>query len=231
MTSKKTILIATTILALSSITAFWDYKEIDCSTNPAFGANSCWQCFDWWAKKTWESLWILSDDWLNMGSTEQVFLKEENTDKPTMVNLNEANVTWTQTVAPEDFWEFTPELEKLKSTDDSWYVLPAWQKVTWLQSKIDATYTLSKNDSTEWSDIGMMIYPIKIHNMVSWAPSVESKEHKECVLFKSGKPTEMKAAPAPVAPAKLPKTWPEHIILAFMALLIAFSIVKLRKKA
>lgn len=230
--TKKSILIATAILALSSASVFADYKTVDCSTNPAFGANSCWQCFDWWAKQAWDNLWLLTDDWINNWTADQVFLKEENSDKPTMVNMSESNVTWTQTVAPEDFWTYTPELEKLKSVDDSWYVLPAWQKVTWLKSKIDATYTLSKNTAKEWTDIGMLIYPIKVHNMVSWAPSVESKEHKECVLFKSWKATE-KVTPAPkkVEPKKLPKTWPESILLAFLALIMALSILKFRKKA
>lgn len=230
MTTKKSILIATVILVLSSTSVFADYKTVECSTNPIFSANSCGQCFEWWIKKTWDNLWILSDDWVNNWTTDQVFLKEENSDKPYMVNMSEENVTWTTTLSPSEFWEYTPDLEKLKSADDSWYVLPAWKKVTWIKSKIDATYSLSKNNTPEWSNIWMLIFPIKIHNMVSWAPSIESKDHKECVLFKSGKAVETKA-PVKKEVKKLPKTWPESILLLFLALLIALSIVKFRKKA
>jgi hypothetical protein len=64
-----------------------------------------------------------------------------------MVNLDEGNVTWKQTpTSGEDFWEYTPEFEKLKSEDDLWYVLAPNKKVTWLKSRIDASYTLTKNN-------------------------------------------------------------------------------------
>jgi hypothetical protein len=64
-----------------------------------------------------------------------------------MINLDDANVVWKQVPnSPDDFWEYTPALEKLKSEDDLWYVLAPGKKVKWLQSRIDASYVLTKNN-------------------------------------------------------------------------------------
>lgn len=150
-----------------------------------------------------------------------------------MVNLDEANVTWKQTPnSSEDFWEYTPELEKLKSEDDLWYVLAPSKKVTWLKSRIDASYTLTKNNVKPGGEIGLLIYPIKTHTMVNGAPSVDSKDHKECVLYKSAEASKV-VAKTPVAKKevkKLPKTGPAETILVLFSFILASIIFFRRKK-
>ena len=230
MTTKKNILLASALFLLSSTTTFWAYKEIDCSTNASFTSNSCNQCFEWWSKKVWDNIWMLSDQWVNPSDSDQVFLKEENSDFPTMINLSDWKVEWKPTLPAKEFWEYTPEFEKLKSEADAWYVLPAGQKVTWLKSKVDAAFTLTKNTAKEWTSIGLMVYPIKVHNIVNWAPSIDSKDHRECVLYKSSESTKTEVVVKKTTPKKLPKTWPETYVLILLTMFLSLWILKSRKK-
>ena len=234
MTTKKNILIAAAVFTLSSTSVFGATSEIDCTTNSIFWANSCNQCFiESDSKKAWDNVWLLSDIWENKSNSEQVLLKEENSDKPTMVNLDESNVSWKQSPSSsEDFWEYTPELEKLKSVDDLWYVLAPSKKVTWLKSKVNATYTLTKNNVKPGGEIGLLTYPIKTHAMVNWAPSVDSKEHKECVLYKSSEASKVEVKPiAPKEVKKLPKTWPaENVLILFSFVLASIAFLRKRKQ-
>jgi LPXTG-motif cell wall-anchored protein len=84
----------------------------------------------------------------------------------------------------------------------------------------------------------MLVYSINTHNISETGDvDVESKEHRECVLFKSGAPTvtpEVTATPPVVkeTPKQLPKTGPEnYIIMMLFALIFGFAITKMRRKS
>ncbi len=228
MTTKK-VLVIFSILCLSIPNVF-SYDEIECSTDTVFSSNTCWQCFNWGTKWVWDNIWLMSDDWVNSWSSSKIVYKEEQ-DMPTMVNLSPSNVTWSQTPNSDDFWEYTTEFNKLYSEEDLWYVLPAWEKINWLKSKLWYAYSLDKNTIPTWWNIGLLIYTIVTHNMTDWwaTVSVDTNEHKECVLFKSWK-AKKKVIPLK-KPKRLPETWPESILLVILALILWFGLVRFTKKA
>lgn len=63
--------------------------------------------------------------------------------------------------------------------------------------------------------------------------TLETEEHKECVLYASAGTPETPITPVeqPETPKELPKTGPEHIVLALIALLLGLGILKMTRKA
>ncbi len=209
-------LFAATIVALSVWSASAAYKEIQCTTDPVFSSNSCNQCFEWGAKWEGANLGFLSDEWVNSSSTDKILYKEEQ-DMPKMVNLDPASVTWKSVPGEKGFWEYTNEFNALYKADEEGYVLGKWKRVKWLASKTAYAYNLEKNKAATGKNIGLLVYPISIHNISDTGDiSVDATVHRECVLFTSGTPkvkevqntwTPAKAQPGQPAKA-IPKTGP-----------------------
>lgn len=226
----KKLLAVISLLAIST-PSFAAYEEIECSTDKAFSENSCNQCFDWGSKVQGDNLGLLSDLWVNAIDVSKILYKEEQKD-PYMVNLNTANVNWTQTPDAEKFWEYTDEFNALYSEKDFGYVLAAWKSVNWLKSSLSHAYKLDKNTAPSWENIGMLIYPIVTHNILaSGEVSMDdSTSHLECVLFKSWDAA--KEVVVPEAPKKLPQTWPaEFMMLIVLAMVASFWILTIRSKS
>ncbi len=227
----KKLLAVLSLLAIST-PSFAAYEEIQCSTDKAFQENSCNQCFDWGSKVQGDNLGLLSDLWKNTTDASKILYKEEQKD-PYMVNLDNTNVTWTQTPSADKFWEYTDEFNALYSEKDFGYILAPGKSSTWLKSSLASAYTLEKNTAKSWQNIGMLIYPITTHNILAWGEvSMDSSNaHLECVLFKSG---DAKAPEVviPTAPKKLPQTWPgEFMMLIVIAMISGFWILKFKTKS
>lgn len=231
MNTKILAILSLLILSTPSI-AFW-YEEVDCSTNPVFAENSCWgtdQCFLWWEKLQGDNLWLLTDLWKNVTDVSKIVYKDEQVD-PEMINLNTDKVNWTKVPNSEDFWEYTDDFNALYSSEKSWYVLESWKSVNWIQSSLSHAFKLEKNLVPAWSNIWMLIYFITVHNILeSWDISLDSNEHKECVLFTSWESAEEEIVPE--EPKKLPETWPaQFILLLVLAMFLSLWVVKFRTKS
>lgn len=215
-------------LTLQSVTA--SYTEVDCSTDSAFSDNSCDQCFDWWEKWQWESFWMFTDIFSNKTTNSKVIYKEEQT-MPTMVNLGWDQTSWSQVPSSDNFWQYTPEFEALYSTWTEAYVVGSWTDVVRLTSSTWSAYKLDKDTASEWQDIWLLVFSSISHDLVNGNPAIDTTEHKECVLYKSGVPTTTDTTTESTPVKKLPKTWPEQIILLFVALLAWLGFTLIRKKA
>lgn len=201
------------------------YEEISCSTDPVFAENSCNQCFNGGTKAVDSTVGGLSDIWRNQTWVSAVMF-EELQEMPVMKALNWAE--WTEDKVADKFWEFTPEVKKLKDEKQQGYVLPAWQEVNWIKSTEGSSYVLTKNDAAKGQNNGLLVYSVKVNPILeSGEVSTEDSVHNECVLFKSSD------APAPKVnekPKQLPKTWPEHyILLLLLAMFLAFGILRFKK--
>lgn len=225
----KKILLATAIFSLTSTWVFW-YSEVECSSDPAFLENSCNQCFDWWAKEEGVNIGFLSDDWINNTDIKQLIYKEEQS-MPRMVNLDWANVSWSQDPSADWFWEYTEDLDALFSQNENGYVLDAGQSVTWLKSKLGYSYKLDKNTASDWANIWMLVYPISVHNIMSDGDmTIDSTVHNECVLYKSTSSEVATITSTP--PERLPDTWPsEYILLMILAVILWFGFVRFAKRS
>lgn len=217
-------------LTLQTVSAA--YTEIQCDA-PVFTQNSCAQCFDWWAKWAWDAFGFLSDVFVNKSTTSSIIYKEEQS-MPFMINLGNDKSSWSQSPSWEDFWEYTPEFDALYSKVQEAYVIPAGATVKWLQSKLGYSYKLDKNTVPAWQNVWLLVYTVAAHNLsTSWEIAVDTNEHKECVLFKSWIPSTTKI-PTVIEnqPVKqLPQTWPEHILLMALALLLWVWLFGLKRKS
>jgi len=107
----------------------------------------------------------MSDDWINDSNLKQIIYKEEQK-FPYMVNLSEGLVSWSQTPSTENFWEYTQEFEDKLDAKEEGYVLAPQEKVTWLKSKLGYAFSLDKNQAVTGDPVGLLIYPIKPHNIM-----------------------------------------------------------------
>ena len=214
------------VLGTTSYTAY-AAEEIECSTDPAFAQNSCSQCFTGWEKKSGDHIGFLSDEWINENTTDQILYKEEQS-FPEMVDLAGADVIWSQTPDSEGFWEYPAEFNALYSEDQEGYVLPAGESITWLQSKLAYAYKLDSNTAPEGDNIGMLVYPIAVHNIgVDGDIELDAVEHNECVLFTSGE-----GWVSEPTPERLPDTGPKEFMLLFIiAMILGFVFLQFKKRA
>ncbi len=224
----KKLLITVSLLAVAT-PSFAAYTEVECSTDAVFSENACNQCFDWGSKKEWNNIGLLSDIWMNVTDVSKLLFKEEQID-PEMINLDSNNVSWTQAPDKDNFWTYTDEFNALYSDEYEGYVLPAGESVTWIKSALSSVFTLDKNTATEWSNIGLLVFPISTHNILADGEiTMDNEEHKECVLFKSAWAAEIQEV---VVPKKLPQTWPaEYLLLLVLSMILGFGILKFKAKA
>lgn len=181
----KNIFILTILIFLTlTFNVYWEYKEVDCSTSPTFWENNCKACFDWWEINLNSNLSFLDDIWFNPSNNRRILFKEEQV-MPEMKALN-----WTNFVKNPDndtFWEYTKELEALYSNEFEWYVLPAWQKVTWIKSSLWSSYNF-KSLPEKWLEAWILIFDIKTHNVSDdWEVDLDDQNsaHRECVIYTS----------------------------------------------
>ncbi len=206
------------------------YTELNCNSNPEFAANSCNQCFDGGTVAQGDNKGLLTDLWENTSTAGQVLFKEEQ-EMPTMIPFNGA--TWTQVKASEDiaFWNYTEALDALYNEDALGYVLDAGDSVIWLESSLGSAYELTSNSAEAGKSVGILAYDLTTHQMdADGTPALDGVKHRECVLFTSGNSTPVTPV-NPEPPKELPQTGPEHILLGFVALLLAFGFMKFRKRA
>ncbi len=201
-------------------------QEIECSSDPVFSENSCTQCFDWGEKAEWAYIWLLSDVWENTSNNPKVIYTEQQ-EMPVMYNLDESNVSWSQTPSSEDFWTYTEEFESLYSDEQLGYVLEPGMSVKWLESNLSYAYSLDENNATQGENIWLLVYSILSHNILdSGEVSTNSEPHNECVLYKSWDENEE----MPETPTDLPQTGPaEFLLLLVLAMILGFWIVRFRQ--
>ncbi len=208
------------------------YTEIDCNSDPVFAQNNCkQQCFNWWEKWQGEAFGFINDIFINKTVNPKLIYKEAQS-MPTMINLGWDKVTWSQTPSAENFWQYTKDFETTFSTEQDAYVIEPWKQVSRIESKTGYAYKLDKNTTAKWQNIGLLVFTVLSHDIVNNEVIVDEIEHKECVLFKSGVPWNN---PAPIVLEKepikkLPQTWPEHILLVLIALLLGIGLFGLKRK-
>lgn len=227
MKSVTKILSSVLLLAFMTSTSYAAVTTVECSSDPAFASNSCSQCFDGGTAVEGDDKGLLTDEWVNATTASQVLFKEEQ-DMPSMVALGGA--TWKEIKASDsiDFWQYTEALDALYDEDNLGYVLPSNEKVTWLESTLGSAYSLTSNPASEGSNIGMIVYDIAVHALSDEGNvSLDAETHRECVLIKSGTPGDTPSVPET---PELPQTGAEHLLLAFVALLLGFGFLKFRKK-
>lgn len=128
-------------------------------------------------------------------------------------------------------WEYTSEFNNLYSEEEDGYLVAAGSELTWLQSKLGYAYTLDTNTSPVGSNIGLLVYQLKTHDVSSDGDiTIETDTHNECVLFNSGD-TSTTPTPPVDTPKELPETGAEHILLIILALLLGFGLLKFTRKA
>ena len=153
---------------------------------------------------------------------------------PFMQDISSGAAMWSQVPDSENFWEYSDEFNALYDSKQEGYVLGANDKVMWMKSKLGYGYTVEKNTLPKGSNMGLLVYPFKAHNILETGEiTIDDTEHRECVLFKSAGPTV--DTPPPSTPEKpktpqLPKTGPESIVFVAIALLLAFGIIMFTRK-
>ncbi len=215
-------------LTLQSATAA--YNTVECNSDPVFAQNTCKQCFDGWERWQGEAIGFINDIFINKTTNPKLIYKEEQT-WPSMINLGWDKVTWSQTPSSENFWEYTKDFEATFSSGQEAYVIDPSKQVNRIESKIWYAYKLDKNTVAKWQNVGLLLFSVMTHDIVNNEVSIDQIEHRECVLFKSGvpvTPAQLVVESAPVK--KLPQTWPEHILLVLIALLLGLGLFGLKRK-
>ncbi len=227
MKSFSKIIAAGIMLAYMTTSTYAAYEEVTCSADSVYAANSCDQCFTWGAVSQGDNKGLLDDIWNNDGTTDQVLFKEEQ-EMPRIVSLGGAS--WTEVTASDsvDFWTYTSDLDALYSDESLWNVLSAGSSVKWIESTVGSAYQLTNNPVAAGGNVGMIVYDIAVHNIeADGAPSTDTLQHRECVLYTSGAG---EVPPSVPQPPRLPETGAEHLLLAFVALMLGFGFLKFRNR-
>lgn len=216
------------------------YPETECSTDAVFGANSCDQCFDWGQKWIGDNIAELDDLWVNISDTPRIFFEREQAD-PTMKAL--WGSVWSQTPSADNFWKYTDDVKALYSESEDWYILEAWESVTFIESDLGKSYKLDSTDATQGENAGLLIFPLLSHSMLDDGDlSLDDEVHRECVLFKSAAAAEVTPTPTPEDPTPTPvtpapqemakvETGAEAYLILLFALILGFVYIKTRKTA
>ncbi len=214
-------------------------KSVSCSSNTAFGANSCDQCFDGGSVTVGKKLTGLFDNWTN-DTTSLLVAYQSEQKKPNMVAFGSS--VWTSSPTDESkVWKNSSDIiwsPVQSGSTKMQYILGPSQKVKFLESDLAAGYTLTKSDRKNGEIVGMMRYPVVFHVIDSAANEGAAKAHYECVAYNLSAP--VTPVVAPVAPVKTPitpeltktKTGPtETLVLIVAAFFIAFGLMfSLRKR-
>lgn len=206
------------------------YTEIECNSDPVFAQNTCNQCFNGWEKGEGEAFGFINDIFINKTTNPKLLYKEEQT-MPSLINLWGDKTAWSQTPSSEGFWQYTKDFETMFSTGQEAYVIWAWKQVSRIESKAWSAYKLDKNSVARGQNIGLLVFSVISHDLVNNEVSIDTIEHKECVLFKSWVPTQTPVQVTIDQPVKrLPQTGPEHILLVLVALLLGLWLFGLKRR-
>jgi len=182
----KTALVAGILLSVAWNASAASFKSVSCDTS-YFKSNSCNQCFDAGAKKTWEKITSLSDIWNNWNSTEQVAYQSEQV-KPTLVNIGWAGTIWE--TLPTDlnkFWKYGQSVNWVNSDIKPWdkeFILTSKQQVRFYESTLGSSYALKSTNAADNSPVWLLKFTINYHNLDAEWIEWPKKSHNECVVFR-----------------------------------------------
>ncbi len=206
------------------------YTEVQCNSDPVFAQNTCQQCFNWWEKGQWEAFGFINDIFINKTTNPKLLYKEEQA-MPSMINLGAEKSSWSQTPSGDNFWQYTKDFETMYSSGQEAYVIGAWKQVSWIESKNWYAFKLDKNTVARGQNIGLLLFTVVSHDLVNNEVSIDTSEHRECVLFKSGVASTNPVVTVDEPVKRLPQTWPEHILLVLIALLLGLGLFGLKRRA
>lgn len=192
-----TALVAGMFLSVAWNASAASFKSVSCDAS-YFKSNSCNQCFDAGAKKTWEKITSLSDIWNNWNSTEQVAYQSEQV-KPTLVNIGWAGTVWE--TLPTDlnkFWKNGQSVNWVSSDIKPWdkeYILTSKQQVKFYESTLGSSYALKATNAADNSPVWLLKFTINYHNLDAEWIEWPKKAHNECVVFKYKKAAPKVAKP------------------------------------
>ncbi|MCH8518756.1 LPXTG cell wall anchor domain-containing protein [Candidatus Gracilibacteria bacterium] len=206
-----------------------EVTEVAVSTDSVFSENSCDQAFLRTPNAVvGDNISNMSDIWVNTGSVPQILYEEEQ-DIPRIIPLGGANWREVKVSDNVDFWTLTSDIQALFSEDEQGFILDAGSSVRWIESTLGSAYQLSSNTAPEGTNIGLIIYDTTVRNIIGGMPEIDPTVHRECVLIKSGAPSDT-PAPTPEEPTELPQTGAEHILLALIALLLGTGLFFMTRK-
>jgi hypothetical protein len=209
---------------------------VSCGSNSLFSTNNCDQCFDGGSVKVWERLTGLFDNWVNNSSNIYIAYKEEQKN-PSLVKLT--NSTWSSSPSDETkLWRYGTDIIWISSGSGgkTQYILPAGQKVKFLESELGAGYTLEKTTAKNGEVVGLVKFPVVYHAIdASSASEGPANTHYECATYSlsaPAKPVEPAGTGSTVPKAVTEaKTGPETLLLIVAAFFIAFGMMfSLRKR-
>jgi len=193
-------------------TTFAAYPEVSCSSNAVYGSYGCHQCFDGGQVFDGDQLGFLSDIWVNDTNLPKLMYQEEQS-TPKMHSIG--GTKFTTTKDSKSFWRPTRDLKDLAS--QWWYVLPAGQHVTWIESAPGAVYQVS-NTPAKWQHAGMLVFGITEHTIL--ANGDVSTENRV------GTPPPIIPDPEPVpTEITVPQTGPELWVVGIVIALLLGAIV------
>lgn len=218
-----------------------EYKEVACSTDAAYAANSCNQCFVGKSVKVGQRLTDLFDNWTN--TTPNILVAYKNEQKtPNLVSFDSK---WTPSSADETkMWKSSSDVVWTPGTDskgDS-YMLTAGQKIRFIQSDLGAGYTLDSTNKKNGDMVALIRFPVVYRTMdaTSGVSSADSTTHYECVSYNldapvttvTPTPDKQKTTTPPPAATKTETGPAETLVLIIAAFFIAFGLmISLRKRA
>ncbi len=224
---------STTTTAATQLPTLGENKAISCSTNPAFGANSCDQCFDGGTITTGKKLTGLFDTWTN-NTTGLMIAYQWEQKKPNVIAFG--TTKWSSSPIDESkVWTYGSDVIWTPTQSGSTkmqYILGAGQKIKFYEADLGAGYTLEKTDRKNGELVGMVKYPIVFHSVDAMGNEGAAKTHYECVAYNLSAPA-VAPTPAPITPAiTKTETGPaETIILIIAAFFVAFGLMfSLRKR-
>jgi hypothetical protein len=242
-TPANTITPITTTASVVPVTAsqsmsLGENKSISCSTNSAFGANSCDQCFDGGSVTVGKRLTGLFDNWTN-NTTSLMIAYQSEQKNPNMIAFG--STKWITSPSDEaKVWKNSSDIIWTPTQSGATklqYILGAGQKIKFIETDLGAGYTLDKTDRKNGDLVGMMKFPIVSHIVDGVGNEGLAKTHNECVAYTLS----AAATVAPVVPEKVTPITPaitktetgptETLILIIAAFFIAFGLMfSLRKR-
>ncbi len=213
--------------------SLWEFKSVNCNTNPTFSTNSCDQCFDGGSVKVGDNINGLFDNWINNSPNIMVAYKEEQK-TPNIVRFG--NTTWTSNPANDaQFWKYSSDIIWVQagSGGKNQYILPAGQTVKFIESELGAGYKLEKTDRKNGDIVGMIRFPLVSHVVDSAANESIANTTYECATLTLSAPAVTPAKEVKPTPKEITttKTGPETLLLIIAAFFIAFGLMfSLRRK-
>ena len=168
---RKQLLSLLTVVAMSATlvasAAPGDYKEIPCTSQAFFSANSCNQCFEGGKVTVGQKITGLRDTWTNGTKNELIAYKDEQV-YPEVVSLGGAGTSWVANPSnPSLYWKYGTDViwvSSLTGSGKQEYSLDTGKTITFMESDFGASYALDKTDS-KGGYVGLMKFPVVYHEV------------------------------------------------------------------